>query len=401
MPDPSIPRAEPTSVSGVRYADDSSAKVIAQVQNSIVKLYPSATPLTVLRSRVGQRRETGYYKFEWQEVDKQPRKITLAAAATPSGTTLTTVTGDYIKIAANYVFVNTRTREQVLFTTDGESDDSTAAVVRGIGGGAAAMNAGDVLEFLAPIHPEGDTLGTIKSVKEDLLYNYTEIIRTPMGWTGRTANTSYYGGSDPRNVRARTAIEHRISIEMRGFFGKRHSRTVSGSQIQTFTAGAEYWLTSHVWDLDGKALTERGLVEWQEEVMAMGDGGYINGRGVKWMFAGNAPMTEIEFFARDKLRYQPLSSKIGMKAAQFMSTHGTLNIIRHPQFSGEHAGWAFVGDLNHVKYVYHRGRDTRILENREANDFDGAKHEFFTDCGWQWELQNAHGYLKNHRLTAG
>jgi hypothetical protein len=262
------------------------------------------------------------------------------------------------------------------------------------------MVAGDVLEFLAPIHAEGDTLGPIKSVKEDKLYNYTEIIRTPMGWTGRAANTKYYGGSDPRAVRARTAIEHRISIELRAFFGKRHSRTVSGSQIQTFTGGAEYWLTSHVWDLDGKAITERGLVEWQEEVMALGDGGYINGRGVKWMFTGNAPMTEIEFWGRDKLRYEPLSSKIGMKAASFHSSHGTLNIIRHPQFTGKHAGWFFVTDLNHVRYVYHSGRDTRILENRQANDFDGTKHEFMTDCGWQWELQNAHGYGKNHRVAA-
>lgn len=399
MPDPSIARAEPTMVDDTRFADDSTHKVIAQVQDSIVKLFPSATPLVVFRSKAKQKRETGYYKFEWQEVDKQPRKITAAAGVSSSSTTLSVQTNDYLKVGDNYVFVNTRTRESIL-SNQAQTSDSLAGLVRGIGGGAATINAGDVLEFLAPIHPEGDTLGTIKSVKEDKIFNYTEIIRTPMGWTGRTANTKYYGGSDPRAVRARTAIEHRISIELRAFFGKRHTRTVTGSQLQTFTGGGEYWLTSHVWDLDSKALTERGLVEWQEEVMALGDGGYINGKGVKWMFTGNAPMTEIEFWGRDKLRYEPLSSKIGMRAASFHSSHGVLNIIRHPQFTGKHAGWFFVVDMNHVRYVYHTGRDTRILENRHANDFDGTKHEFMTDCGWQWELQNAHGYGKNHRLAA-
>lgn len=400
MPDPSIPRDEPTMVTDDRLADDSTHKVVAQVQEQIIKLFPQATPLIVLRGKTRMRRSTGYYKFEYQEVDKQPRKVTIATAASSSATTLIVETNDHLKMAKNYVFMNSRTREQVVLTGDPASETLTSLVARGIGGGAAAMEAGDELLFLAPIHQEADTLGTIKSIKEDKLFNYTEIIRTPMGWSDRTANTQYYGGKDPKHVRARTAIEHRISIELRGFFGKRHTRTTSDNKLQTFTGGAEYWITSHVWDLNGQAINERGLVEWMEEVMALGDSGYINGNGVKWLFCGNSLITEIEFFAREKLRYQPLSNKIGMRAAQFHTTHGTLNIMRHPQFTGALAGLGFVCDMRHIRYVYHMGRDTKLLQNRHARSFDGEQHEFLTDCGWQWEIQNAHGMIKNHKLNA-
>lgn len=399
MPDPSIPRDEPSIVTGDRLVEDSSHKVVAQVQEQIIKLFPSATPLTVLRGKTRQKRTTGYYKFEHQEVDKQPRDVTIAAAADSSTSTLTVDSNDYLKMAKNYVYQNQRTREQVVLTGDPSSDTLTSLVARGIGGGAASMQAGDVLKFLAPIHQEADNLGTIKSVKEDKIFNYTEIIRTPMGWSDRTAKTTYYGGKDPKQVRARTAIEHRISMELRGFFGKRHTRTTSDSKLQTFTGGGEYWIKSHVWDLDYNAITERGLIEWMGESMAMGDSGYINGNGVKWLFCGNALITEIEFFARDRLRYKPLSDKIGMRAAQFTCTHGTLNIMRHPQFTGELSGWGFVCDMRHVKLVPHEGRDTMLLMDRHARSFDGTEHEFLSDIGWQWEIQDAHGIIKRHKLA--
>ena len=399
MPDASIPRDEPTIVRGDRLADDSSHKVVAAVQDKIVHIYPSATPLLKLKSGVKSKRSVENYKFEHLEKDIYPRRITLAADCAAGAATATVATNDYLKMAKNFTYLNTRTREQFVLTATPTSD-SISGIHRALGGLSTNMDAGDTCELQAPIHQEADTLGVIRSIKETRLWNYLEIIRTPMGWCGRTAKMKYYGGKDPAGVRASTAIEHKISIERRGFFGRRDSRTTSDNKQQTFTGGGEYWIESHVWDLDENTLSERGLVEWMEDVMETGQGGYVNGRGVKWLFAGNSLLTEIEFFARDKLRYEPLTAKIGMRAASFHSTHGVLNIIRHPQFTGDHSGWGFVVDMNHVKYVHMEGRDTMILRDRHARSFDGTEEEYFTDCGWQWENQSAHGIIKNHRIRA-
>lgn len=256
------------------------------------------------------------------------------------------------------------------------------------------MNAGDQLLLMAPIHQEADTLGTIKSIKEERLYNYCQIVRTPMGWSRRTANTNYYGGSDPKQVRQRTALEHRISLELLGFFGKRHTRTTGDNKLQTFSGGMEYFIKTHVWNLGGQTLTERGLVEWLEDAMAMGDSGYMFGPGRKVLFCGRGFLTDIEFWARDKIRYTNLSKIVGMKVGEFRCSHGDLAIVPHPQFTGAHAKWAFLVDLKHVWYVYHKGGDTKLLENRHARSYDGSQHEYLTDMGWMIDREFAHGLIK-------
>lgn len=395
MPE-AIPRDEPTIVDGDYYTDDGDFKVVADVSDQIVKIRPSAAPLLVLQNRAKRRRTATYYKFEWLEEDVEPRKMTLASAATSGTSTLTVETDDYNKAADNYVFMNMRTREQVLLT-ETPSSETLSNVVRGIGGDQAPMVAGDVLEMQGPIHPEGDTLGAIKTIKEERIYNYSEIVRTPMGWTRRTANTRYYGGRQPMNIRRRRFLEHRRSLELRGFFGKRHTRTVTGSQVQTFTGGAEYFIKSHVWDMNGQTLTERSLKEWMESSMEEGDSGNINGQGVKWLFCGNSIITEIEDFASERIRYKPLMDKIGFRAGSFTTSHGTINIVKHPLFTGDHSGWAFLLDMRHVRPVVFRGGGTKLLRNRHARSFDGEEHEYLTDMGWIFENQVAHGIIKNHK----
>ncbi len=397
MPE-SIPRDEPTLTTGDLYTDDSSHKIVADVSNDMIKIFPSAAPLLVLQNKAGRQRTSTYYKFEWLEEDIEPRRMTVKTAATAAATSIVVESGDEDKAADNYVFLNLRTRENVLLTED-PTTNTIANAVRSIGGGGAAMNVGDILEFQAPVHPEGDTLGTIKGIKEVKLHNFSEIVRTALGWTRRAAMTKYYGGKQPMNIRRRKLLEHRRSLELRGFFGRRHSRVVTSgtNKIQTFSGGCEFYIKSHVWDLNFQTLTERALVEWMETVMELGDSGNINGDGTKWLFAGKAILTEIEMFAKDRIRYEPLSKAIGFRAGSFHSTHGTLNIVKHPLFTGDHAGWAFLLDMRHVRPAVFNGGGTKLLANRHARSFDGEEHEYMTDMGWIIENQAAHGIIKNHK----
>jgi hypothetical protein len=49
--------------------------------------------------------------------------------------------------------------------------------------------------------------------------------------------------------------------------------------------------------------------------------------------------------------------------------------------------------MNHVKYVYHQGRDTKLLENRGGNGVDGSTEEYLSDVAIQLELSEAHGKI--------
>lgn len=392
MPEP-LPRAEATVVAGDVVVDDHSYKVVEDVSDTILQYYRSATPLVVLTGKIKKKRRATYYQYKHLEEDIYPRKLTVAAAATPAATTIVVESGDHLKAAKNYQYLNTRTRELVVLTADPSSETFTSIVTRGIGGGAREMNPGDTLEFIAPVHPELDTLGSIRSIKEDLKDNYTEIIRTPVGWSRRSAVTKYHGGSNPTRLRARAALEHRRSIERTFLFGKKHTETVSG-KVRTYTGGLEYWIKTNLFDLGSQQLTERSLVEWFETAMELGDGGYLYGQGVKTLLCGRRLLTEIEFFARPNLRYEPLSSKIGMRAATWECTHGKVNLIHCPELKGDQAGWGFLLDMPNLWYVYLNDSDTKLLRDRQAPSLDGSEEEYLTDCGMMVGLEAAHGIIK-------
>lgn len=391
MPEP-LPRAEAEVVGGDVVVDDHAYKVVEDVAPTILQYYRSATPLTVMTGLLKKKRRATYYEYKHLEEDIYPRKLTVKNAATPVTGTIVVETGDHLKAAKNYQYLNTRTRELVILTEDPVTE-TLANVTRGIGGGAREMDPGDTLEFVAPVHVELDTLGTIRTIKEEKKDNFTEIIRTPVGWSRRSAVTKYHGGSNPERLRARAALEHRRSIERTFLFGRKHTEVVGG-KTRTYTGGLEYWIKTNIFDLGAQQITERALVEWFETAMELGDGGYLYGRGMKTLMCGRRLGTEIEFFARPNLRYEPLSSKLGMRAATWECTHGKINIVFNPELKGDQAGWGFLLDMNHLWYVYLNDSDTKLLRARQAPSLDGTEEEYLTDVGMMVGLEAAHGIIK-------
>jgi hypothetical protein len=386
-------RTDPTVVAGVR--DTGSVpgqRIIADVKDEIVFVMPSAAPVTYLTKRF-RKREVTQYSYDWLEKDLLPRMCDVVGAVASGDTTINVAAGQGTRVPKNAIMLNRRTREQVLVTV---ITTDALTVVRGIGGINEAMVDGDKLEFLRAVFEDGSSKGDYKSTKEDRLFNYTEIIRTGYGFTGRQMNTSMYGGKDPATERKAQAVEHSISIENMLLFGRRHTRTGSNGKLQTMSGGAEFFIKTNVWDLGGNEPNVDQIVEVLEEVMKHGRGGYLSGGSrTKWGFFAPRWCSKFQKMAHDKIFYRPADTALGIKIGQLDTIHGTLMIVEDPILTGpEHGGWGMILDLNHAFYVYHQGRDTKLLDNRQANDVDGTEEEYLTDCGAQIELEFAHAIFK-------
>ncbi len=382
-------RPSPTVVVGERdISSVPSQRVIADVKDEIIFVQPSASPLTYMTKRF-HKREVTQYSYDWLEKDIYPRLSDVVGAVLSTDLTIVLGAGQGASIPFNGVLLNRRTREQVLVVS---VSTDTVTVIRGIGGIQEAMVDGDKLDLLRVVFEDGSSKGNLKSIKEDRKFNYTEIIRTIYGFTGRQQNTSMYGGKDPATERKWQAIEHSISIEEMLLFGRRHTRTGAGGKLQTMSGGLEYFITSNVWDLGGNEPNVDQMVEVLEEGMKHGRGGYLSGgTRTKYLFASPRWASKFQKMGHDKIQYRPADTSLGIKIGQLDTVHGTLMIIEDPLLTGpEHGGWAFLVDLNHCYYVYHQGRDTKLLDNRQANDVDGAEEEYLTDCGAQVELEFAH-----------
>ena len=397
------PRSAPTLVTGLRPSTAETAnRIIFDASDMIHRLEPEATPLITLTAGIKKRRMATQQRFDWFEVDPYPTELVVSGAQIAGDTSIEVAPGTGTRSFAAAVYVNRRTRE-VIRNTSTATD--TMTVVRGYGGYSDAMNDGDVLELIGTAFEDGTGFGTMKSVQSADLYNYTQIFRTQYGLTGRMQNTDLYGGNDLENQRKDQGVLHKKLIEKAFFFGRRNTVTGSTGPITT-TNGLEAVIGTNVWDLAGQEPNQRSIVEFLEYVMKYGKGGNIGGSGsaTKYAFMSRRWLTVIEAFAHDKIRWEYVGDKeqgIGINVGRFVTSHGSLMLTPVNIFDGEHAGYMFIVDLNHVRYVYHQGRNTQLLKDRQANDIDGYQEEYRTDCGLEVSLEAAHGLAKGLPVAYG
>lgn len=382
----------PTQVTGARAVTDiNSVRVKIDVSDKIFQYDPNANALTLLITKARKKRKVSQYQFYWLEKDRYPRYDAVNYAAGYSATATSIVVDDGTKFFANALVYVPRTQERFYVTN---VSSNTLTVTRGIGTSAAALVDNDVLEIISTAYVEGGDVGTAKSVAEREIYNYTQIIRTVWAYTGRDEHTSMYGGKDPATERRWQAVEHALNIEKAMWWGKRDSKQIAASgKYTTFMNGVHAYVNQNVWDVNGIPFTERSFTEWLEFAMRYGDGGKMGNRK-KFLFCSPRFITEIEQWAKDRLYYHDSTKTYGLDATTYRSAHGKIMLIEHPLFE-EQGDIAFLLDLNHVRYVYHQGRDTTLLRGRGGNGIDGETEEYLSDVSLQVEMSAAHGFIKN------
>ena len=385
------PRTDPTLVSGTRGPESqNAARVVVDMQDEILLYQPEATPLLTLTGKMRKKREAVNARFEWLEKDEYPRSLEVTAAADSDDTAISVVAGQDARVFVGAVVINLRTGENILVNA-APTSGSLGTVVRGIGGGAADIVIGDKLLYAFNAYEDGSGLGVLKSIQEFNEYNYTQIIRTPFGFTGRDLVTELYGGRDEMTETKWQAIEHKKSIEYAMAFGKRDLRTPAHQQ--TFTKGVDSFLVTNRWNVEGVSLTERAFVDFLEIAMKWGKGGNQNGSGTKYLLCSSRWLTEINGWVGDRLRYKPIDDSIGFAAQEFNSPHGNVELLRWPLLDYFHPDRAFLLDFNHIRYVYLRARDTKLYVDRQANDIDGKTNEYLSDVGVQVNFEHAHSAL--------
>jgi hypothetical protein len=92
------------------------------------------------------------------------------------------------------------------------SGTNTLTVVRGVGGGAAAINDNDELLLIGSAQPEGDTSKPARSGNPTKVTNYTQIHRTPYESTETLIHSDTFTprrtgtAGEPRVDRAREGL---------------------------------------------------------------------------------------------------------------------------------------------------------------------------------------------------
>jgi hypothetical protein len=177
-------------------------------------------------------------------------------------------------------------------------------------------------------------------------------------------------------------------------FGTRYLSN-STNTIQRTTGGFTYWATENPLDLAGASLSEPDLEGWMEDLFlhtASGDS--------RVLFASSQVITAMDQLAAERIRMVPADKTYGIAVRQFMTSHGTLNIVKHRLLANGSAGqgygdWAFAVDPKMLKMRTLNGGATKLLVNRQGNGVDGWVDEYLTETGLQFSNAEVHGILKN------
>ena len=338
------------------------------------------------------------YKNFRDELPDRKLKVNGAVSST-STTTVTIDASDDNKFAiTGAIVVNSETGEVMHVTAD--TTATTLTVARNIGGTSHQI-ADDAELFIAGFAAaEGGNAPTAISFDATVASNYTQIFRTAFQ-VSNTLNSTYLRTGDKMDEAMTKALKlHMSDIERAMFFGVKHEENGSSAQPTRFTGGLLNSLTNVV-DVSTDFASYGGSTAGQ-----MTEAGFDSllissvfkyGSKQKIAFVGETVANQLQQIGKDRWKPTTYEGAYGVNLTQYTTFAGDLMVHLHPQFRQipNMKNAMIIVDFPYLSYRYLEGRDTQLLENRQAPDADSIKSEYLTECGLELLQDKVHSYIKN------
>ena len=343
------------------------------------------------------------YKNFRDELPDRTMQVNGAVAST-STASITIDAADDNKFAIKGAIIINQTTGEVMQAT-ADTTATTLAVTRNIGGTSHQIADNAVLFVAGYAAAEGATSPTAITFDATVASNYTQIFRTAFQVSNTLASTYLRTGDKMDEAMTKALKLHMSDIERAMFFGYKNEASGSTASPTRYTGGLTNSLTNVV-DLStshatyGGAsstnMTEEGLDKLLISTV------FKYGSKQKIAFVGETCAALLQKIG--KARWQPtaIEGSYGINLTQYSTFAGDLMVHLHPQFRQlAHMKTAMViVDFPYLVYRYLEGRDTQLLENRQAVDADSQKSEYLTECGLELLQDKTHSYVKNWAGTA-
>jgi hypothetical protein len=355
-------------------------------------------PLNALLA-MGSSESTDDSEFKNFRDELPDRKLTVnGAVASATTTTVTLDASDDNKFAiAGAIVINSETGEVMHVTAD--TTGTALTVDRNIGGTSHQIADNANLFIAGFAAEEGGSSPTAISFDASVTSNFCQIFRTAFQ-VSNTLNSTYLRTGDKYDEAMTKALKlHMSDIERAMFFGVKHEANGSSAQPTRFTGGLTNALTNVVdintdyADYGGSTagqMTEEGFDSLLISTI------FKYGSSQKIAFVGETVANQLQQIGKDRWQPTAVDGTYGVSLTRYSSFAGDLMVHLHPQFRqipGMKDAMIIV-DFPYLSYRYLEGRDTQLLENRQAPDADSIKSEYLTECGLELIQDKVHAYIK-------
>jgi hypothetical protein len=260
--------------------------------------------------------------------------------------------------------------------------------------------------------------------------NYTQIFRTPFSFTGTSLVTPLkYDDTGPYKEKAKKhSINHMIEIELAFMFGTKTRNATNSANatvpdpttgvglpqytlggilsfLQLWEAGTTYANIAATADTDdnkriitnsGGTLNEQTYDTYLERLFRTSN----NVSNEKLVLCGSGFLKVVNQMYRSQstfVYYPPSGDTYGMEIVAHKTAFGTVYYKTHPLFSRNATlrNNALFTDVHNLRYRPMSRRDTQLLKNRQPNDADYRKDEWFTEAGLEMRMPETFMYLQN------
>jgi hypothetical protein len=338
------------------------------------------------------------YKNFRDELPERKLTVNGAVASTSTGTITIDASDDNKFAIAGAIVVNSETGEVMHVTAD--TTATTLTVTRNIGGTTHQIADNAPLFIAGFAAQEGGNSPTAISFDATVASNYTPIFRTAFAVTNTMQSTYLRTGDKLDEAMTKALKLHMSDIERAMFFGVKHEANGSTAQPTRYTGGLLNSLTNVV-DMttdygsyggtSAGDMTEEGFDDLLISTI------FKFGSKQKIAFVGEGVANHLQQFGKDRWQPTAMEGAYGVNLTRYNTFAGDLMVHLHPQFRQipNMRNAMVIVDFPYLVYRYLEGRDTQLLENRQAVDADSVKHEYLTECGLELLQDKVHGYIKN------
>lgn len=383
--------ALPTIIEGAsRTSNILSNQQVVDMADKIYLLEPNAAPLYVLVSKLNKRVAINT-TFNWIEDELNPSWTTAAASALSSALCLTASDDIFTK----YDLVKVPSTGEVVLVTSKATCYITVSRSVGATNCATVASAADLV-IIGSAFAEGSSaadLGTM-TTKTAVKTNYLQIFRKSVEISKTLANSELYGGDDRSYQRKKKGIELMRDLERAFLFGEASN---DSSTPRRTTGGAIEFISTNE-TAAGGTLTETEFEAFLRVVFRYGS-------NTRYLFSAPIVLSVISMWAQGKLQMFPKDKTYGIAISQYVSPHGTLNLVKETMLentggpsggvlsTSNYGGYALALELEELSYRYLQNRDVQFETEIQDPGDDFYKDQYICEVGMEFHQERKHAEL--------
>ena len=353
-----------------------------------------SAPLQALLSMTGsESTDDPKYNHYRDELPDRKLQINGAVASTSTASITVDAADDQQFVVPGTIIVNVDTGEVMRATAAPSSN--AIAVERNIGGTSHQIADDANLIIGGFADTEGGSAPIAISFDPTMDFNFTQIFKTAVQVTGTLQNTYLRTGDKEQEQLTKALKMHMSDIERAMFFGKRAEVNGSTASPLRFTGGLRNSITG-VTDGASYGASSNVITEKEFDRLLI-ENIFAYGGNEKVAFCGARVISNLMEIGKNRWQPTQIDNAYGVSLSRYTTYAGDLLVYMHPMFRQVPTmdKEMIILDMSEIKYRCMQGRDTQLIRDIQAPDFDGVKHMYMTDCGLEMLQSKVHHRIKN------